>query len=482
MTKVELEQTSLPLCADCKQRPVAHEFWVRCEQCNTASGSSVGSGTAVKVTLEQPKPARDYGEPCYKTGNCQCGNPNHPYEKPVADKNTDELKLGAGERSLAKAEDGKSYLVGITMSDVPLIGMKYLWPGRIPLGKGMVAQGMPGKGKSMAVLSIAACITTGADFPDGAKNELGARTVLWAGTEDDLSDTVKPRLQAAGADMSRMIAMKRVCAIEDGGRGQSRNIRLQKDLSLLTKLLRENPDIVLVIFDPITGFYGGADGNSHKEIRPMMEGLAEVCMKTGVTVIAIMHENRRKDVSALERVLGASAVGHVFRAAFRFSDDAKNKGAYIMACSKTTFKIRGGLRYTIQDAEVTLDDGTVAKEIGKVVWGEVHDLTADDVLQQAAEVEKEGTGGESGETGKAKTLLQSLLADGAWHLCSELHREREKAGITDITWRRASYSLNVNRKGIQPGPFHWQLPAPDSLPVGAWKPNAEGVLIPDGEL
>ena len=41
-----------------------------------------------------------------------------------------------------------------------------------------------------------------------------------------------------------------------------------------------------------------------------------------------------------------------------------------MACSKTNFKVKGGLRYTIQDKEVKLDDGTVAKDIGTAGSGE----------------------------------------------------------------------------------------------------------------
>lgn len=374
----------------------------------------------------------------------------------------ESVKPKDGEYTIVKRElnDGTTdYIVGIKLSDVKSRPMKWVWYGRIPQGKGVVIQGQPGNGKSMAVLDFMARITKGDDWPDGAKNELGAKYVVWAGTEDDLEDTVKPRLQALGADMSKITAIKRVVTSE--GTLHARRLLLKNDIKTLYKMLNENPDIALVVFDPITGFYGGADGNSSKEIRPIMEQLAEVCRNTGVTIMAIMHENRRKDVSAMERILGSGAVGQVFRAAFRFSADPKNKGGYIMAVSKTNYKVKGGLRYTIQDCGVKLDTGEEVTDIGKVVWGEQHELSADDVLQQATEEAQASSAGEDLTfVQKAKLIFEAELNKGR-RPCREIHAIFDREGIDANVRKRARWELGVVTIGKAPGPYWWALPGKD---------------------
>jgi len=366
------------------------------------------------------------------------------------------VSLKPGEKSYVRYEDsdGLKHIVGITMDKVQSKAMKFIWPGRIPKGKGVIAQGMPGKGKSMAVLSWAVRVTNGLDWPDGAKNEMGPQHVLWAGTEDDLEDTVKPRLQALGCDMTRFHVVKRV-ATSEGGAAHSRRLLIKNDIKALYKMLQEKPEIQMVIFDPITGFYGGADGNSSKDIRPIMEHLAEVARNTGVTIVAIMHENRRKDVTALERVLGSGAVGQVFRVGFRFSEDPKENGGYIMACSKTNYKTKGGLKYKIVDAEVKLDDGTVSKDLGKVAWGEQHNLSADDVI--ALTGEEEGQGAEPSVVDKAVEIFQRELANGI-RLCAEVHRVLDEAGVDKNAKQRARWKLGIKTTGKAPGPYWWELP------------------------
>ena len=362
-----------------------------------------------------------------------------------------------GEYVLATKDD-KS-LIGINLEDVKSREMRYIWAGRVPENKGIILQGMGGKGKSMVALSIAKCIANGCDWPDGAKNTMGPRKVIWMGSEDDIEDTVKPRLQALGVQ-NNIVIVPRVKSTD----GTQRRLRIKEDIGLLHKALRDDPDVAAIIFDPITGFYGGIDGNSHKDVRPIMEGLAELCSRDKVTIFAIMHENRKKDVSALERVLGAGAVGQVFRQAFRFDDDKKNKGGFIMACSKTNFKVKGGLRYTIQDKEVKLDDGTVAKDIGMVVWGEAHELSADEVIAENKLAENDQFFNLGAQTGveKAKALLMANMVPGERKALTELHRLAEENGFPDKSaWKtvqRASYELKMIRSKGAP-PYYWTLPA-----------------------
>jgi hypothetical protein len=57
-------------------------------------------------------------------------------------------------------------------------------------------------------LDLAARVSAGKVFPDGAECEPAGVVLLSA--EDGLADTIRPRLNAAGADTSRVLALATV--------------------------------------------------------------------------------------------------------------------------------------------------------------------------------------------------------------------------------------------------------------------------------
>ena len=77
--------------------------------------------------------------------------------------------------------------------------VEWLWYPYIPLGKLTVLQGDPGEGKSTFALNVVARITTGQPMPDGVPAK-GKRVAIYQCAEDGIADTIKPRLQQAGAD------------------------------------------------------------------------------------------------------------------------------------------------------------------------------------------------------------------------------------------------------------------------------------------
>jgi putative DNA primase/helicase len=89
-----------------------------------------------------------------------------------------------------------------TFSEIKPETLKWLWPGRIPLGKLTLLIGDPGLGKSLVTIDIAARISRGSNFPDGERCEVG--DVIFLSAEDDAADTIRPRLDAAGADVVRI--------------------------------------------------------------------------------------------------------------------------------------------------------------------------------------------------------------------------------------------------------------------------------------
>src|SRR4051812_25340935 len=91
----------------------------------------------------------------------------------------------------------------VRLADVFPEKVAWLWPGRIPAGKITVLDGDPGLGKSTLALDLAARVSMGASMPDGSSG-VGRASVVLLSAEDGLADTIRPRLDAAGADASRV--------------------------------------------------------------------------------------------------------------------------------------------------------------------------------------------------------------------------------------------------------------------------------------
>lgn len=87
-------------------------------------------------------------------------------------------------------------------SDVLPEPISWLWKGWLAADKMHVLGGAPGAGKTTIASALAATVSTGGRWPDGARSIAG-NVVVWSG-EDDPADTLIPRLALAGANLSRV--------------------------------------------------------------------------------------------------------------------------------------------------------------------------------------------------------------------------------------------------------------------------------------
>ncbi|MCA9049124.1 MAG: AAA family ATPase, partial [Planctomycetaceae bacterium] len=135
-------------------------------------------------------------------------------------------------------------------SDVQEQPLHWLWQDRFLIGHVNIIAGDPGLGKSMIAVDVAARVSTGCNWPDGSPCVAGA--VIYSTTEDGYADTVKPRLAAAGADISKITFLEGM-AYSDGSEGA---VFLDEHLPYLDNHLAGNPDVRLVIFDTLQSFVG----------------------------------------------------------------------------------------------------------------------------------------------------------------------------------------------------------------------------------
>src|SRR5262249_60590266 len=113
-----------------------------------------------------------------------------------------QLLSGNGDTSEEKKESGEQNTPMLKwLSDVTPKPVDWLWPDYIPLGKITVLDGDPGLGKSLLTLDIAARTSTARAMPDGTVGDCTEPAgVVLLSAEDDPADTLRPRLEAAGAD------------------------------------------------------------------------------------------------------------------------------------------------------------------------------------------------------------------------------------------------------------------------------------------
>lgn len=100
-------------------------------------------------------------------------------------------------------EDQKIELKIINMADIQSQEIEWLWYPFIPYGKLTIIQGDPGDGKTTLVLNLAAKLSKGIGLDEDMQVS-EPMNIIYQTAEDGLADTVKPRLEAADADVRKL--------------------------------------------------------------------------------------------------------------------------------------------------------------------------------------------------------------------------------------------------------------------------------------
>jgi archaellum biogenesis ATPase FlaH len=188
---------------------------------------------------------------------------------------------------------------GLTrLADVSEEQTEWLWDGRIPIGEVTILEGDPGTNKSSLCCDLAARLTQGTAMPcvspRGRPRKGGAIFLIG---EDSISKTVRPRLQAAGADLEKVAVLAAV-AIPD-------------DVERIEEAIREI-GAKLVVVDTISDFLS-CHVQSNQPVRKALEPLRELAERTRVAVVMLRHFNKKSSGRSLLRGGGSVAITGVAR-------------------------------------------------------------------------------------------------------------------------------------------------------------------------
>lgn len=340
----------------------------------------------------------------------------------------------------------------VRVSDIEPQPIRWLWPGRIARGKVSLIAGDPGLGKSLVTLAMAAVVTRGGRWPvDGGHAPQG--DVILLSAEDDVADTIRPRLEAAGADVRRIYAITMVRDVDPAtGTEVPRTFSLRRDIPVLGELITRYPEAKLVVIDPITAYTDGTDTHRNADVRGLLAPLAELAQRTGVAVVCVTHLNKAGGQSAIYRTTGSLAFVAAARSAMLVTRDPDDPARRLLLSAKNNLAPdSAGLAYRVGVAETGAP---------RVEWeAEPVTITADEALS-ALDAQRV-SGEDRSALGDAMDWLRELLAEGPVP-AQQVRREAEDAGYAWATIRRAQERLGVEicRQGFgREGTWVWALPA-----------------------
>ena len=334
------------------------------------------------------------------------------------------------------------------MSEIEPQPINWLWKDYIAKGTFTLITGEPELGKSQITLSMASIVTTGGNWPvSGEKCEEG--NVIILSDEDNLEKTIRPRLEANGANLEKIHYLDGI------GKGDSNSdcelFNLKSNLTQLETMINEIKGISMIVIDPLSAYLAGVDTYNNKDVRSMLAPLSKLAGRYDIAIVCVEHPPKSSNGRAMNQVGGSIAFVAASRSAYLVSKDPEDEERRLFLKIKNNLSnYSGGISFTVESHK--LHNGI---EISKVVWGdESVKITTDEVLAYYERTEWRMRKNSHAE------WLKEILADGAKKV-TFVEEEALKRGISEKQLRKMTEDLNIVRKktGFNEG---WEMSLPNS--------------------
>jgi RecA-family ATPase len=208
----------------------------------------------------------------------------------------------------------------VRLADAEPQPVEWLWPDRIAIGKVTTIAGDPGLGKSFLTLWLASLLSRGGAFPDRPGEPIEPGETILLSAEDDVNDTIRPRLDVAGADVSRVFALTTGATAD----GSFAPFDLTTDIPGLEEILGQKPDVRLLVIDPVSAYLGETDENKNGQIRGLMTPLSDLASRHRIAVVLVTHMNKATGLKAIYRATGSLAFVAAARTVWLVAKDPGN--------------------------------------------------------------------------------------------------------------------------------------------------------------
>ena len=310
----------------------------------------------------------------------------------------------------------------ISMDEVPVEEVEWLWYPYIPFGKLTIIHGDGGEGKTTLILQLAALLSRGEKLPcDSTERE--PIKVIYQTAEDGLGDTIKPRLLADNADCSQ------IKVIDES----------EATLTMLDERIEKaivETGARALILDPVQAYIGAkVDMNRANEVRAILSQLGRIAGQYRCAIILVGHLNKAQGNKSNYRGLGS------------IDFQATARSVLIVGRLKDNPQIR----VMVQDKSSLAPEGEpIAFELGKengFRWLGHYDISVDDLLSGIPKEKK---------SEQAENLILEYLSQGKYPQ-QALLKKAQAIGISKRVLDEAKKELNVRslKEGSQ---WYWEIP------------------------
>jgi hypothetical protein len=300
-------------------------------------------------------------------------------------------------------------------------------------------EGDPGLGKSLVALDLCARLSIGREMPDGSSAGSAASSIVFNG-EDGREDTIRPRLEALGADVNRIFIRNR------SDRGAEPPFRLPSNCAAVDAALTKN-HAKLIVFDPIVQFLDPSITVSiDAHVRQALTPLGDVAENHQCAAFLIRHLSKTGSARSIYRGSGSMAFMSVCRSSWLAARHPDDPATCVLAQVKNNLvPPQPSLTY-----RVVAQPGAPPT----ISWLGTSDLTCDQLLARAYGMRK------AGPRVRARRLLKWMLERGPL-TTREIWERLLDEEISDRTLRRAKGDLEVETRRIYVDKVprtYWLLP------------------------
>lgn len=340
-------------------------------------------------------------------------------------------------RTVATASTKAAILIRV--SDVPSKQVAWVWPGRLAFEKVAILDGNPDQGKSLISLDIAARVSVGAPMPDGPP--VGKAGVVILSAEDGIADTIRPRLEVAGADLDRVLVLD---SIKEGT--DERLPVIPDDITSIQEAIQK-VEAGLVIIDPLMSFLSPRLRSANdQEVRRAMSALRGLAEKSRVAILVVRHLKKdRAEVEPLYRGGGSIGIIGGARLGLLVGPHPFDEAVRLLAATKTNL---GPTPPTMGYRIEGMPNGAA-----RVIWMGHFPLSARDILTILGDL------GDLGALDRAVGVLRDFLSGGPVP-AKEIEEKVKEVGIASRTLDRAKSCLRIESKK-EGNRWIWLLPGRD---------------------
>ena len=315
----------------------------------------------------------------------------------------------------------------ISMDQVPIEEVQWLWYPYIPYGKLTIIHGDPGEGKTTLILRLAALLSQGESLPCDDRPQEPVK-IIYQTAEDGLGDTIKPRLLAGDADCAQIKVIDET----------------EASLTLLDERVEQaisETGARVMILDPVQAYVGtGVDMNRANEVRTVLAQLSRIAEKYKCAMILVGHLNKAQGTKSQYRGLGSIDFQAAARSVLIVGRVKEKPEVRVMAHEKSSLAPEG----EPVAFELSADNG--------FRWLGHYDISIDDLLSGVSREKKSDL---------AEKLIRDCLSDGRYPQQAQM----DKAKRMDISKRIIDeVKKRLNVRSVKDGnQWFWQLP--DELPL-----------------